>query len=472
MKTSKYSIILILILGSLFSCNSYDDPELDQNEFIGNPVFEVSEDKIDLDLNAKTTEISVTTNTVWWTVQSNSNWATVTADTLYGNTNIKVNISENTTTDTRVANLTLKSGTKGGEKTIVVTQKGLPSHVTVSATSINSTGYGGVYEVDITSNATWTVTLNKLVEPTTDWITVTPMTGFGDGKIVITISKNVNVAIDNLKALVSVSVADETKEIAIDQTGNASCDAPNNTTTLYFNEFFPCDDAAAGSTWTLTDPRDNQTYRVRLMADGNIWMIDDLKFSGDAGAQKDSQKLVAIDGFDGNGHADLGNYFPNYYGDATNMRLYSYIPAERGYFYGWQTVIQSAYARNAGGWSTNLVLEPEYQGIAPDGWQVPSIGQFEVLYAKIGFDGFKNDWEAVLGGNMNYGQGAAANWGVNSYGSYWTITQKVRDIGAPASADNNTILVWRVNNGTSDCATAESPRNYGNVVRLLKKKNN
>lgn len=471
MKTNKYLIILILILGSLFSCNSYDDPTLDQNEFIGNPVFEVSEENIDLDLNAKTTQIDVTTNTKWWTIKSNQSWATVTSDTLYGNANVKIEVLENTTADTRVASLTLKSGTKGPEKTIVVTQKGLPSHIDVSTSNISTTGYGGTYEVDITSNATWTVTVNKLVQPNSDWITVSPISGLGDGKIVISIIKNVS-NVDNLNATITVSVADETKKIEVEQIGSASCDAPDNTTTLYFNEFFPCENAPVGSTWTLTDPRDNQTYRVRLMADGNIWMIDDLMFAGNIGAQKDAEKLNSVTGFDGNGHADLGNYFPNYYGDATNMRLYSYIPAERGYFYGWQTVIQSAYARNAGGWSTNLVLEPEYQGIAPDGWQVPSIGQYEELYAKIGFNGFKNDWEAVLGGNMNYGQSAAANWGVNSYGSYWTITQKVRNVGAPASADNNTILVWRVNNGSSDCAVAESPRNYGNVVRLLKKKNN
>jgi len=471
MKTNKYSIILILIFGSLFSCDSYDDPTLDQNEFIGNPVFEVSIDKIDLDLNPKSTQIDVTTNTKWWTIKSDQNWVTVASDTLYGDANVKVDILENTTTDTRIANLTLKSGTIGSEKKIVVTQKGYPSHINVSTNDITTTGYGGIYEVDITSNATWTVVVDKQTEPNSNWITVSPMTGFGDGKIEITIIKNVS-NIDNLNAIVTVSVADETEEIVVEQNGSALCDAPDNTTTLYFNEFFPCETAPVGSTWMLTDPRDEKEYRVRLMADGNIWMIDDLRFSGDAGAQKDAERLVSTTGFDGNGHADLGNYFPNYYGDATDMRLYGYIPAERGYFYGWQTVIQSAYARNAGGWSTNLVLEPEYQGVAPDGWQVPSIGQFEELYAKIGFSGFMNDFKAVLGGNMNYGQSAAANWGVNSYASYWTITQKVRDIGAPASADNNTILVWRVNSGSSDCTTAESPRNYGNVVRLLKKKNN
>lgn len=466
MKTNKYSIILILILGSLFSCNSYDDPTLDQNEFIGNPIFEVSEEKIDLDLNAKTTQIDITTNTKWWTIQSNQSWVIVTSDTLYGNMNVNIEVLENTTADTRIATLTLKSGTKGPEKTIVVTQKGLPSHIDVSISNVTTTGYGGTYEVDITSNATWTVTVNKLVEPSVDWITVSPMSGQNDGKIVILVSKNVNEAIDNLKAIVTVSVADEAKEIDVEQIGSAACDAPDNTTTLYFNEFFPCEDAPVGSTWTLTDPRDNTTYRVRLMADGNIWMIDDLKFSGNAGEQKSN-----LNTFDGNGHATKGNYFPNYYGDVTDMRLYSYIPANRGYFYGWQTVIQSEYSRNAGNYSTNVVLEPEYQGIAPDGWQVPSIGQYEALYAAIGFNGFMNDWEAVLGGNMNYGQTAPANWGVNSYASYWTITQKVRDVSAPAGAANNTILVWKVNTGDSTCAQADSPRNYGNAVRLLKKKN-
>lgn len=464
MKTNKIFIILILFFGTLISCNSYDDPTLDQNEFLGNPQFDISIDKIDLDLNSKNVDVEVVTNTKWWTVKSNSAWARVVSDTLYGSAKIQVKIDENETTDTRIANLTLQSGVKGPKQTIVVTQKGHPSHVDVSNTSITTSGYGGVYEVDITSNATWTVKVNKLTEPNSDWIIVSPMTGFENGKIAITINKNVNEAIGSLKATITVSVADEARKIAIEQIGSAACDAPNNTETLYFNDFFPCEDAAVGSTWTLTDPRDNTTYRVRLMADGNIWMIDDLKFAGDTGAKKANLNI-----FNGNGETSISGHMPGYWGDVTDIKQ-SWAPTNRGYIYGWQTVMQNQYARNAGGYSTNLGnIVPEYQGIAPDGWQVPAIEQYEALYTKIGFNGMETQLEVVYGGNINFD--GSGQWGANGYASYWTITQKNRDMSVPGSAINNDIWTWRVTKASSAGEKVVTARNYGHMIRLLKKKN-
>lgn len=462
MKTYKITILLILFLGMLAGCNSYYDPNLDPNEFIGNPSFELSTEKIEIDLEAYNTSIDVETNAKWWTIKSDAEWVKVTSDTLRDVEKVDVAIMKNETTDTRTAILTLKSGTIGPKKTITIKQTGLPSNVSVSDTSVKTTGYGGTYEVDITSNATWTVKIEKETLPNDDWISVTPLKGTGNGKIAIAVSKNVKDDVDYLKAKIIVSVADESKEIIVEQLGNSSCDAPDNDIVIYFDNFFPCPSSPVGSTWTLTDPRDGQTYRVRLMADGNYWTIDDIKFSGDTGAQKGN-----LNTFNGNGHETKGFFFPNYFGDVTDKRIHSYTPTNRGYFYSWQTVIQSIYSRNAGNYSTNVVLDPEYQGLAPNGWQVPAIEHYENLYAKIGYQGMIDDWEAVLGGDINYD--ASSNWGVNSYAKYWTITQKNRDKSLPGSAVMNTILIWKVDKASLTGSRGETPRNYGCTLRFLKK---
>jgi uncharacterized protein (TIGR02145 family) len=45
-----------------------------------------------------------------------------------------------------------------------------------------------------------------------------------------------------------------------------------------FEAFNPVPAAPIGSTWRLTDSRDGNTYMVRKLADGRIWMVQDLRF--------------------------------------------------------------------------------------------------------------------------------------------------------------------------------------------------
>jgi uncharacterized protein (TIGR02145 family) len=57
-----------------------------------------------------------------------------------------------------------------------------------------------------------------------------------------------------------------------------------------------CNNAAAGTTVNLTDTRDGKVYRVRKMADGRCWMIDNLAFSlanTNAPAYNPTEQLVS-----------------------------------------------------------------------------------------------------------------------------------------------------------------------------------
>jgi uncharacterized protein (TIGR02145 family) len=192
-----------------------------------------------------------------------------------------------------------------------------------------------------------------------------------------------------------------------------SCTAPGRTVT--FTEFDPCPTAVIGDYWYLTDtrePNNVQTYKVKLMADGHIWMVQDLKF-GDK-CNKDDFK-------GSNGSDQIGNLTSltdkTYYGDCTNMRDNS-TPISRGYLYDWAAAINksSAYygsSVNVGcsGTSSGTVSPnpSSCQGICPNGWHVPTGGTGSELYALCAALGCGNTYycsclldaatfEGVLGG--------------------------------------------------------------------------
>lgn len=114
-----------------------------------------------------------------------------------------------------------------------------------------------------------------------------------------------------------------------------------------------------GSTCLLQDNRDNKVYRVKLMADGNWWMIQDLSF-GNASSESD---------------------FYNYYIKDVTPRITNNI--ETG-LYG--MAIETGYATGGKFYNSHAALQLPgketdlddgslsyilLQGICPDGWHLP-----------------------------------------------------------------------------------------------------
>jgi uncharacterized protein (TIGR02145 family) len=74
----------------------------------------------------------------------------------------------------------------------------------------------------------------------------------------------------------------ETLQSFTDKTGAPGtmiikCHSPG-VTGVTFAEFTPCDGAPYGSTYTLTDDRNQNTYKVKYLPDNRYWMVQDLKF--------------------------------------------------------------------------------------------------------------------------------------------------------------------------------------------------
>jgi hypothetical protein len=143
--------------------------------------------------------------------------------------------------------------------------------------------------------------------------------------------------------------------------------------TVNFTAFAPCTDAAVGTTWYLTDTReaDNvQTYKVRKMPDGKIWMVQDIKFGNrcdDAFAvtlyTEQTGKVTSI---------------ATHYGDC-------YISPYLGA--GYQYDINAAV--NESGWFIGLtaapqcVNDPTCRGVCPVGWRVPPFSTLTTLVESL-----------------------------------------------------------------------------------------
>jgi uncharacterized protein (TIGR02145 family) len=206
--------------------------------------------------------------------------------------------------------------------------------------------------------------------------------------------------------------------------------APNST--VNFTAFDPCPDAEIGTEWYLQDTREsdnNQTYTVRKMADGRIWMVQDMKFGNLCGTD-----LLGSSTVTGDQTGKVTTLIDKiYYGDCTTSANTA-TPVNRGYLYDWAAAINKAGALEGStsnvGCSGTTTAANACQGICPEGWHIPTGGSSgEFNNAKTKFQstyGCSTDacwnassqWEGTLGGY--YEKGALYKQGSDA--RYWSST--------------------------------------------------
>jgi uncharacterized protein (TIGR02145 family) len=160
----------------------------------------------------------------------------------------------------------------------------------------------------------------------------------------------------------------------------SDCTTPGST--VNFTAFNPCSNATTGDYWFLTDTRESnnvQSYKVKLMADGHIWMVQDMKF----GDKCNKETFTGSNGKDQTGNVTTLKD-KEYYGDCTNLRDNS-TPVGRGYLYDWAAVINKSgayYGSNSNvGCSGTGSSANACQGICPVNWHVPTGGSGSEQYA-------------------------------------------------------------------------------------------
>ena len=198
----------------------------------------------------------------------------------------------------------------------------------------------------------------------------------------------------------------------------------------------------------LTDSRDGQTYRTRIMPDGHVWMIEDLRF----GTCNTSAFTTYC------GKSIQNQIAAGYYGVCIASKV-----AGGGNLYNWQAAMNhpNAVYNTSGNPSGNVNGNSpnQWQGICPDGWHLPSggsTGEFLQLYTSLCSNGTKiypgtGAFEGILSG---LGYGGEAHDDGRVY--YWSSTYYD---GANASSMAYSSGLYPQNKNAKD---------FGFVVRCVK----
>ena len=127
--------------------------------------------------------ISVTSN-VDWTVSCPDAWVTVSPAAGTGNGSFKITVAANDKFEARSSTVTVKAGDKTAS--VRVSQLSLTPSILVSPASLEADAAGATVSVDVTSNASWTVSVPSGV----DWITPDAASGEGSKKVTFTVAAN------------------------------------------------------------------------------------------------------------------------------------------------------------------------------------------------------------------------------------------------------------------------------------------
>jgi uncharacterized protein (TIGR02145 family) len=171
------------------------------------------------------------------------------------------------------------------------------------------------------------------------------------------------------------SVSSETVTVSITANGcpTAGDDCTPPEAAVNFADFKPCNGAATGTTWYLTDTRDysnGNSYKVQKMPDGKIWMIQGLKF-GNCGGRE-------VWGLDDSVEGTLKSptVAPGYVGHCIRNSK----PAA-AYHYTWAATMNNQGGYEGGTWTANCIGSASGEsgpnkevcrGICPVGWHVPT----------------------------------------------------------------------------------------------------
>ena len=190
-----------------------------------------------------------------------------------------------------------------------------------------------------------------------------------------------------------------------------------------------CNAMTVGQVVSLTDSRNKQTYRIKKMQDNKCWMVDNLKYAGEANTD-----LANVDGtyglvynnesgkyntVDGTGTQSTANFDKAFYNN----------PMSASYCYG--TSIQSSYTKcgylynwyaataGTGTYATSTLGTNVSGSICPTGWRLPSAMSDGSTATGNGTSSTAADFP-VLNASMN--AGSLTTGSTSNYYAGWQFT--------------------------------------------------
>ena len=218
----------------------------------------------------------------------------------------------------------------------------------------------------------------------------------------------------------------------------------------------------------ITDPRDGNVYKVRRLADGQCWMIQNLRL----GDSKLKDRTLTPENTDLNGIEsytlpESADKFSTSNGDETQYINTKYVDTtldsnngeKIGAYYNW-------YAATAGTGTYNMAANTDAaSSICPKGWRLPkggSSGDFQKLITAMGID-------INSAGSTAMQDPDGPNFVLSSYyyGSYVTILGSTGYYWS-STAGSSSNFAYYLGLGSSNVGpTASYVKYYGNSVRCI-----
>ena len=191
-----------------------------------------------------------------------------------------------------------------------------------------------------------------------------------------------------------------------------------------------CNAMTVGQVVSLTDNRNKQTYRIKKMQDNKCWMVDNLKYAGEANTD-----LANVDGTYGLVYNNESGKYNTVDGTSTQStdnydKAFYNNPMSASYCYG--TSIQSSYTKcgylynwyaataGTGTYATSTEGTNVSGSICPTGWRLPSAYSDGSTATGNGTSYTAADF-AVLNASMNAGSLTSGST-TSSYYANWQFT--------------------------------------------------
>ena len=204
---------------------------------------------------------------------------------------------------------------------------------------------------------------------------------------------------------------------------------PSNTTSMQDFDATTCGSMSVGDIISLTDTRNNQTYRVKKMQDNKCWMVDNMKYKGEGitinnigdGTQGITYNNTAgryntVDGTDSTAASGTGTNWDKAFYNNPMSQTYCFGNAIQtsytkcGYLYNWYAATAGTGTYNVSTNGTNVS-----GSICPTGWRLPSSVSGDRDATSDGVNVSAADFP-VLNASMNVGSlttGSDSNYYVN-----------------------------------------------------------
>ena len=147
------------------------------------PSILVSPATLEVEAAGGAVSVDITSNAPWTiTVPADGSWAAPDATSGEGSKKVTFTVAPNGNFEARSVDVTFSAQDK--KATVKITQKAPDPTLEVNPFAVSAAAGGASFEIDVESNAPWTVTVAE------NWISVDPASGEGNAKVILTIAES------------------------------------------------------------------------------------------------------------------------------------------------------------------------------------------------------------------------------------------------------------------------------------------